>query len=189
MFQAGLHKLIEDRQLLERTYAGDAGALLALHDAHAPRLIAMALLITRCAESAEDVVQEAFVRLWREPLKRNDGTVSGWLATTVWRAACKERARRLALGGIDTIDLPDESASPDLQLIRDDRMRHVAAVIAELSFEHRECLLLRYYAERSYEEIADLLGVPIGTVKSRLYYAVQMCRQKLQARGVWEECM
>jgi RNA polymerase sigma-70 factor (ECF subfamily) len=70
--------------------------------------------------------------------------------------------------------------------IRDDTDRIIFQVIQSLSAEHREILTLRLIGGQSYEEIASLTGVPIGTVKSRMFYAVKICREMMKQRGVFK---
>jgi RNA polymerase sigma-70 factor (ECF subfamily) len=74
-------------------------------------------------------------------------------------------------------------------MVRSERERLVVKAIRSLDDAHRTTLVLRFYGEHSYEEIATLTGAPLGTVKSRLFYAVKQCREWLKTKGVLEECM
>lgn len=181
--------MIGDWDTLERAWRGHEDAWRELVTNHYTRLQAMALLITKSSAAAEDVTQEAFTRLLRADFPHHEGSISGWLGTTVWRLAIRERSRQVKLHGLDGIDAPDGSASPLAQLIRDERMRAVAEAICKLSIEHRDCLVLRFYGGHSYEEIAALTEVPLGTVKSRIFHAVKNCREILHVKGVLDECI
>jgi len=180
---------MSDWDLLERARRGHDGAWTELVSAHAARLRAMAMLITGSRTAAEDILQESFVRLLSTTIRHQDGTVGGWLGTTVWRLSLGERERTQKLHAIESFDFQDEATSPIVGLIRDENLRSVAAAIAQLPVEQRDCLVLRFYGEHSYAEIADLTNVPIGTVKSRIFHAVKNCREKLRMEGVLEACI
>ena len=141
-------------------------------------------MITGSAAAADDVVQETFVRALDARLKNTKGTVQGFLGTIAYRLALKEskRARRnTRLEGLDTID---PSHNPLDNVLIDERDRQVAHAIGTLDVDHRDVLVLRFYGSHSYEEIAGLLEVPLGTVKSRIFYAVKSCREVLREKGV-----
>jgi RNA polymerase sigma-70 factor, ECF subfamily len=172
---------------LERARRGDEAAWRALLCAHHPRLLALALLITGSAAAAQDIAQESLVRLLRADLPHRAGSVRGWLATTAYRLALKERQRTNRQTDLAGVEAESHSDSPLGQMIRDEQMRLIAEAIRRLSPEHRDCLVLRFYGDHSYEDIAALTIVPVGTVKSRLFYAVKACRAELFSKGVFTD--
>jgi RNA polymerase sigma-70 factor (ECF subfamily) len=153
---------------------------------HQTRLLALALFITGSATAADDVVQETFVRALGAKIKHTTGTVQGFLGTIAYRLALREveRARRNA--ELDGLNLPDHGRNALDSVLSDERDRMVAEAIGTLDPEHRDVLILRFYGGHSYEEIADILQAPLGTIKSRIFYAVKSCRETLRQKGVLE---
>lgn len=166
------------------TTASREAALLRLHDRHAPELWRFTLHLTRDPQVAEDVVQEALLRAWRDPglESRSDAAARAWLFTTSrhlvidrWRSAAsrhEDRSGELAEPGE-----PDRTAEVlDRWLIAD--------ALAGLTTEHREVIAAAYYEGRAVAEIAAVLEIPEGTVKSRLHYGLRNLRLALQEKGV-----
>jgi DNA-directed RNA polymerase specialized sigma24 family protein len=138
-----LPELTDEWSLLDRARNGDRSTWNVLLRQHQSRLTAMALLITGSVESSKDIVQEVFARLVRVEFQHRDGTLSGWLSTATWRLALKEKTRAGKLSDLESFK---ESLDTETQLdilIKDERARHVASAIHELSEEHRECVIPR----------------------------------------------
>jgi RNA polymerase sigma-70 factor, ECF subfamily len=161
-----------------------ARAVFAEHG-RAMQLYATRLLGDR--ELAEDVVQEALIRIWRHPevLTNGQGSVRGWLLTTV-RNIVISRARARA---VRPLEIPESPATPAAV---DD---HAAAVVAAvtvhaaldaLSDEHRTVIEQLYLRGRDLDEVARVLGVPKGTVKSRAHYALRALRRAMQPDDTWK---
>ncbi|MCX5372131.1 MULTISPECIES: sigma-70 family RNA polymerase sigma factor [unclassified Streptomyces] len=165
--------------------APGAGLLDALMAEHSPAVIAYAERILRDRHLAEDIAQEAFIRAWphTERLCSTAGSIRGWLLT-VTRNLIIDRsrssmARNEVVGagemfGADHREttLPDhaESVATSMQTL---------ALLHGLSPEHREVVLHLYVLEHSVRETADLIGIPVGTVKSRHHYALNALRSGL----------
>jgi RNA polymerase sigma-70 factor, ECF subfamily len=151
---------------------------------------AMQLYATRLLgdrELAEDVVQEALIRIWRHPevLTNGQGSIRGWLLTTV-RNIVISRARARAVRPREIAESPAHPAA-----VGD----HAAAVVAavtvhaaldSLSPEHRTVIEEVYLRGRDLDEVAQALGVPKGTVKSRAHYALRALRRAMQTGEMWE---
>jgi RNA polymerase sigma-70 factor (ECF subfamily) len=167
-----------------RAQRGDELAWRVLIGQHQRRLTALALFVTGSASAAEDVVQETFVRAIKARLKRHSGSVSGFLGTIAYRLAVKEVNRAKRQVGLEGLGLTDSARTALDGLLKDERERAVAEAIGSLDDKHRDVLVLRFYGGYSYEEIADLLQVALGTVKSRMFNAVKTCREVLQQKGV-----
>lgn len=176
-----------DAQLLERASAGDRGALEGLFARH--RLIAyrVAWRLLGNEDDALDAVQEAFVKaLTHLPTFEGRSSFKTWLLRVVSNAALdlgRQRGRRGAtsfdaLGQRlrETIEpaVPSES---DRELEREDLRRDLQLALACLPIAQRQTFVLHVEGDLSYREVADVLGISIGTVMSRLFYA----RQKLRA--------
>jgi RNA polymerase sigma-70 factor (ECF subfamily) len=165
----------------------DEQLLRALFSAHAPALLSYALRLTGGDRGrAEDVVQETLLRAWRNPeaLDPQRGDLRPWLFTVARRIAIDaHRARASRPAEVS------ESALACLTAHNDEIERAldawlVADALAALSPAHREVLLETYYRGRSISAAARVLGIPEGTVKSRVHYAMTALRLALQERGV-----
>ena len=144
------------------------------------RLYAMARLIVRDADLAEDAVQEALIHCWRElPRLRDAKRFDAWLHRLLVNAATDQyRRRRRYTAAIALI--PDAGVERDfaVEFAMADELR---AAFDRLGVEHRAVLVLYHYLGLSAAEVADVLGVPRGTVKSRLHYASQAMRAAVDA--------
>ncbi len=158
-------------------------ALRTLHDRHAPELWRFALRLTHDPQVAEDVVQEALLRAWRDPDlgSRSDAAARAWLFTVTrhlvvdrWRSA----AHRHEVGPVEVEEAMGDRSGEVL-----DRWL-IADALGGLSREHREVIAAAYYEGRSVAEIAAGLHIPVGTVKSRLHYGLRNLRLALQEKGV-----
>ncbi|WP_416352018.1 MULTISPECIES: sigma-70 family RNA polymerase sigma factor [Subtercola] len=161
-----------------------AQVLRSLHDQHAPALLRFVIRLTSDREWAEDVVQETLFRAWRSPriLQSEQDSVQSWLFTVArnlviddWRSA---RSRHEI-----ATDAPPERLSVD----HTDTVLQawlVSDALRELSREHREVVVHSFYGGRSVAEIGEHLGIPEGTVKSRLHYGLRALRLVLQEKGV-----
>ena len=165
----------DDIELLRLAGDGDSAAFHALVDRHAQRLYRLAVTLVGNAADAEDVLQETFIGAFRG-LRSFEGraSVKTWLTRIlVMQAAQWRRDRRRRFERLGD-SLPASSASAEAAL-------DVPAAIAQLSPEHRQVLVLREFERMSYEEMAEVLDVPRGTVESRLHRARNELREKLKA--------
>jgi len=167
-----------------RAQCGDEMAWRVLIARHQTRLAALALFVTGSAEATDDVVQETFVRALRARISRNTGTVRGFLGTIAYRLAVKEAMRLRRNVGLDGRNVAESGRDALDRVLTEERDRLVADAITTLDAEHRDVLILRFYGGHSYEEIAETLGIPLGTVKSRIFHAVKSCRGTLKEKGV-----
>jgi RNA polymerase sigma-70 factor, ECF subfamily len=170
-----------DRQLVERAQRGDREAYEILARTSARRLYLVAHRIVRDADAAEDAVQQTLVTMWRElPRLRDPDRFEAWTYRLVVRSSIQEvrRNRRMSLTVRDT-NASEPSAPDGLgQLAMRDQLERA---FRALSPEHRAVVVLHHYVGLPLGEIADALGVPYGTVGSRLHYAVRQLRESLAA--------
>lgn len=171
-------------EYFDRARGGDENAWRVLVSQYQPRLAALALLLTKSVSAVDDIVQETFVRALEAKIHHHRGTVSGFLGTIAYRLALKEAKRARRDNTFDGCEPTDADRDPLERLLDEERDRLVARAIARLGREHREVLVLRCYGGHSYQEIADLAGIPLGTVKSRMFNAVKSCREMLREEGV-----
>ena len=178
--------MTDDWECLKAARGGDEHAWRILFERHYPMLVRMTSYITGSLETAQDLAQESFVRLLQAEIKHYDGSFKSFLSTIAYRLALKERRRNTLDSRRDPAFIADGSPTPLDLAIQDESDVFIIRVIQSLSIEHREILALRYVGEHSYEEIARITGVPIGTVKSRIFYAIKICQEKLREQGVFK---
>ena len=143
----------------------------------------LARFLSRDADVAEDIVQEAFLQAYRGFQGYRGGDPSAWVFAIVrncHRTALAQRKRRAHVPMPDETgsELPAEDPDPETNAVNTSEARKLEAAITALPEEFREAFVLREMEELSYREIADTVGIPIGTVMSRLARARAMLREK-----------
>lgn len=177
----------EAEELLERAARGDRDAVMSLYDRFAPVLLAVAMRIAGGRAEAEDIVQEVFARAWREAatFDRARGSAVAWLVTlTRNRAidAVRSRKRRTRHEDDQTREEPAvvaPASTPELAVVDAERAAAVRVALESLRPEQRQVLELAYFSGLSHSEIAERLGQPLGTVKTRIAQAVKRLRDEL----------
>lgn len=165
---------------VELAMSGDHDAFAALIGAATNRLYALACLILRDSDRAEDATQEAIVRAWREvPRLRDPERWDAWLRRLVVNACYDEGRRVRRRAEVSLINLGDRSTA-DASALTADRDR-VDRAFRRLPLDQRTVLVLQHHFDLSHGEIAMTLGIPIGTVKSRIRYALAAMRAALDA--------
>jgi RNA polymerase sigma-70 factor (ECF subfamily) len=173
-----------DWDTLQRAGSGDNESWKELWRAHQPRLKALAFLVTGSVAASDDIAQETLLRAVRARVRNHDGTVAAFLGTIAYRLALKEIRRRNRHTELSALDRTDNGNAPLEKIVKNEQERILAESIHDLSSEHREALVLKFYAELSYDAIAKILDIPAGTARSRVFYAVQACRKKMRERGL-----
>ncbi|HSD28415.1 MAG TPA: sigma-70 family RNA polymerase sigma factor [Vicinamibacteria bacterium] len=135
-------------------------------------------------EDANDLAQEAFLRAWRAiPRFRGESSFSTWLYRIAVNACLNFRALRRP----PTQELPESLADPlpgaEARLASDDEARRVRAAVARLPEKQRATLILKVYHERTHEEVAEILGSTVGTVKANLFHALGNLRRLVAEEG------
>lgn len=161
-----------------------------LYDEHAGPLLMFALRLTGGdRQRAEDIVQETLLRAWRNADRldtRGQQSLRPWLVTVARRIAIDEY-RSVSSRPAEAYDRELESfpsATDDTERVL--RLMTVTDALRTLSPSHREILVETYFRGRTVPEAAGVLGLPLGTAKSRVYYALRALRTVLQQRGVTE---
>ena len=168
-----------DLDLLKQSARGDATAFHELVDRHADRLFALAVSLLRNHADAEDVLQETLAGAYRGLAKfEQRASVKTWLTKILILQIAKWR-RDQKSKRTEPID-PQTAAAEEHGTSAASRI-DLHAALATLSPEHQDVLALREFEQLSYEEIADVLGVPRGTVESRLFRARAELKEKLKA--------
>ncbi|GAB2463590.1 sigma-70 family RNA polymerase sigma factor [Xylanimonas ulmi] len=164
--------------------ARDDDLLVAVHGAHAAALHRYVRHLTSDEEQTRDVVQETLLRAWRHPevLERPPDSVRAWLFTVAHHLVIDARRSARYAHERSTAAVPEQSEPDRTQAVLDAWL--VGDALAALTPEHRAVVVGAYYGDRSVAQLADELGVPPGTVKSRMHYAMRALRLALQERGV-----
>ncbi len=175
----------DSREFVDRLRAGDGRAFEELVRTQQHRVYGLALRMLGDAAEAQDVAQEAFLRAHRGLAEfRGDARPSTWLYAIASRLCLNRLARserRLARHGEETLArLPDARPGPDQALEREELEEALHRAIAELPDERRIVVVLRDVEGLAYEEIAEILELPVGTVRSRLHRARFDLKEKLE---------
>lgn len=165
----------DDQQLISRALSGDRSAFGDLALKHQDRLYASMLAVTGSAEEAEDVVQDALVRAFLKlDSFQQHSQFFTWLYRIAFNVALSRFRKRRHRVSIDQhreltgLEPVDDSAQPDQPLLQREQVNMVQSALGQLTQQHRAILILREMNECSYEEIAEILEISIGTVRSRI---------------------
>jgi RNA polymerase sigma-70 factor (ECF subfamily) len=175
----------EDLALARRAAAGDRAALHVVVDRHAKDLFRLARGLCPTVADAEEVVQETLIAVFRKI-----GTFDGRAALLTWmsrilirraRKLGRQRSRRTTVSLDETLDLRRRGANLEATTTGQDSRLDLAEALPHLSPEYREVIVLRELKGMSYADIAATLGIPQGTVESRIFRARSELRERLRA--------
>lgn len=172
--------------VVERFVRSDPRAFESVYDDLAPAAFGLARRICRCDQLADEVTQRAFVDVWRHAARYDPGKAS----LTTWVLAIVRHRSLDALRRTSALERrthPQESALDDLaaadcvldRVIEGDRALHVREAVRALPAEQREVLELAYFEGLTHVEVATRLGLPVGTVKSRIRLGLMRCRERI----------
>jgi RNA polymerase sigma-70 factor (ECF subfamily) len=172
---------VYERLLVVRLQLGDAEAFREVVESYGPRLGYFLRKTLGATGEVEDVLQEVWCDVVRGvPRLADPGAFPAWLYRVARDRAFRQlRRRREPTQFVDEIDVAEE---PDDDFSDEDAGR-VHAALDRLAPEHREVLVLRFLEEMPYEEIARVVGCPVGTVRSRLHYAKRALRHALESEA------
>ena len=179
-----------DEEIVERVKSGDTALYEIIMRRYNQRLYRVARAILHDDAEAEDVMQEAFLLAFRKlPHFRHDASFKTWLLTITWRRALRWRhspARRLGrLVSLENwfSDIVEHRPTPEQSAASEEIHRDVLRLIRSLPSRLRDPLLLSASGRYSYEELSDILDIPTGTVKWRVFEARRLLRAKLARLG------
>ena len=176
-----------DDVLIGRIANGDRLAMQVLFARHHVRVYRFVLRIVRNEATAEDLISEVFLDVWRQA-----GKFEGRSAVSTWLLSIARFKALSALRRRPEEELDDETAGaiedhaddPEVALAKKDKAAAMRECLSELSNEHREIIDLVYYHEKSVEEVAAIVGIPEATVKTRMFYARKKLSELLKERGI-----
>lgn len=176
-----------DAALLLLVARGDSAALTRLYEAHAARLFGYLLRLAGDRMTAEEILQDTMLAVWRSA-----GTFAGGSRVSTWLFGVARRQAYYRLRGTpppvpsEPIDRPDPAPGTDELAIAAAGGTPVAEAIARLPDHHREVVALVFVAGLPLADVAEIVGVPVGTVKSRLHHARAALARTLTSQGVTE---
>jgi len=182
----------QDAALAALAAGGDESAFGRLYDRYAPGVYALALRLTADQGLAEEITQETFLRLWRcaATLSAERGHISGWLLRVAYRLAIDHlrrcQRRPLVVAGLDdwcAQAVPDPGEDPAEEAWAGARREALLGLLAHLTTTQRQVIELTYFGGLTQAQVAARLGIPLGTVKSRLHLGLQKLRRLLQGQA------
>jgi RNA polymerase sigma-70 factor (ECF subfamily) len=179
---SGLVGATTDETLIAAIAADDQRAMRTLYNRHRVRVFRFAIRLVGDAASAEDVVSEAFLEVWRQADRfERRSSVSTWIMSIARFKALSVRRRRQEVDLDEKLaeTIADQSSTPEQAVLEMDRSAQLRACLTQLSPDHREIVDLVYYHDKTIEEVAEIVGVPKNTVKTRMFYARKRLAQLL----------
>ena len=176
-----------DRQLINRMAAGDQAAMRALFASYHLRIFRFVLQFVKAEAVAEELANEVFLDIWR-----NAGKYEGRSSASTWLLAI---ARNRALSYLrkkrdEAIDddaaarVPDSADTPEVTAQKSSKGAVMRACMEQLSAEHREVIDLVYYHEKTVAEVGEIVGIPLNTVKTRMFHARKKLSLLLKEAGI-----
>jgi RNA polymerase sigma-70 factor (ECF subfamily) len=182
----------EDKRLIELALSGDEKAYESLLNKYRNLVFSIMLKMVRNKQEAEDLTQEAFMKAFSSLATFNDEfAFSTWLMK-IASNNCIDflRKRKLRTYSIHEpvqykdekieIDIPDHDPTPEKTLIQSERNRMIEETIKALPERYRYVIILRHKEEKSYEEIAEIMNLPLGTVKAQIFRAREILNKNLK---------
>lgn len=182
-----LTRMDEDAELIHRLATGDEEALNVLMDRYGAPLLHFAHRLVGDMQLAEEIFQDTMLKAWQQATQfRLDGHLKAWLFRVARNNAIDHmRKKRVPMEEYSSsLETAATTFRPEREAERSWLSFEVLQSIAELPTVYREVIELRFFQQLGYQEIAGALGIPLGTVKSRLNYAIQRLTKILRERGI-----
>jgi RNA polymerase sigma-70 factor (ECF subfamily) len=187
-------RLDADRIAVRAVLDGDREAFRVIVDRESVAIVRACYRVLGDLAEAEDVAQEAFVIAYRSLATwRADGPIGAWLSRIAVRLAVRNAARRRSVAwaqparpsdpAAETTLVADRAHEPEHQAVQAERQRALRAAVARLDEPYREVVALRFFGERSLDEIATTTGRPLGTVKTHLHRGLLRLRAHVDSEA------
>ena len=177
---------LADEDLMQLVQGGDAQAFEVVFDRHSGVAFSLAYRMCGRRAMAEDVIQEAFLSMWRSGARydRTRGSVRSWILGVVHNRAIDAFRRETVRAGKDVADdaalaQVESGERTDTEVVRRDEARTVREALGELPADQRQVIELAYFGGFSHSQIADMLKLPAGTVKGRMRLGLSKLRLSL----------
>jgi RNA polymerase sigma-70 factor (ECF subfamily) len=177
----------DDGELVALALQGHSEAFATLVERYDRSVYHLAYRMLHHVEDARDATQEAFFKAFRSLHTFRPGAkFSTWIFAIAYHGCCDRLSRRKHDSGAEMPDRADPSAGPEQQTIAADEAERLRTAIAQLPEKYRAVITLFHLQGRQYDEIADVLGLPMGTVKTHLFRAKEQLRRLLGGMEVHE---
>ncbi len=179
----------DDRALVEAALGGRPDAFGALVERYDRAVYHLAYRTMRDREEASEVAQETFFKAYRSLRTFKPGSkFSTWIFAIAYHACCDRLARRKRYSNEEITDRADSTPGPEAQAVAADEAQRLRAAVEALPEKYRTVITLYHLQGRQYDEIAGVLDIPLGTVKTHLFRAKELLRKALseQRTGVTE---
>ncbi|HUY10863.1 MAG TPA: RNA polymerase sigma factor [Candidatus Dormibacteraeota bacterium] len=173
---------VSDAELVARALAGDPTGFTTLVERYERALYTLAVRTLRDREEARDATQEAFVKAYRSlHTFRPEAKFSTWIFAIAYHACCDRLKRSRRFSGEEIPERADSAPGPEAQAIALDEASRLRAAIDTLPEKYRSVITLYHLQGKQYDEIASVLGIPLGTVKTHLFRAKEQLRRLIAA--------
>jgi RNA polymerase sigma-70 factor (ECF subfamily) len=186
----GRYPLLADEDLISLVGDGDAQAFALLYDRHSRIAFSLAHRMLGERQAAEDLAQEAFIKIWRgaPSYRAGRGGVRTWILSVVRNQGIDQlranATRRRTLEKVEASTPRSQPSEAFAECWRNSQRDQVREALNTLSAEQWKILELAYFSGYTHVEIADLLGLPLGTVKGRMRRGLKRLRDHCEARGM-----
>jgi len=180
---------VNDAYLVGSIANGDADAVRPLIERYQKPLAAVLQRALGASPDVDDVFQETWIRVVRSAHRYDpEQRFSAWLFAIAWNLVKDRWSRRVAHADVDTdVDMAAMASpehSPEERAVAEDRAEHVRELVARLPERLAQAILLRYFEELSEKDVAERLGIPVGTVKSRLHHGLKRLAESIDEEGL-----
>ena len=177
----------DDIDLIRRMAARDQSAMSVLYARHSVRVYRFLVRITRIEATAEEIMNEVFLEAWRTAEAfQGRSSVSTWLMAIAHHRAVSVLRKRseYAMDEAALAACPDEADTPEVATQKRNKAEIMRACMDQLSPEHRSIIDLVYYHDKSVVEAAEISGMPVATVKTRMFYARKKLSELMREAGL-----
>ncbi len=179
---------LDDQQLVTASKRGDQDAFAQLVQRYQRRIFNLVYRMLQQYEEASEITQETFLAAWQGlPSFRGDARFATWLYRIAYNCALKQletrkrdRALQAALQAEQALESEDTYKSADAQIDEHERQAFVQEHLSRLPAKYRAVLILRHLQDMTYEEMAEILTMPVGTIKTHLFRARNLLKERLQ---------
>src|ERR687898_1188215 len=185
---AGRYALLVDEELISLVGDGDTRAFASLYDRHSRAAYSLAYRLTNGRQAAEDLAQEAFIKVWRSAggYRVGRGSVRTWILSIVRNRAIDQfrsrASRRRTQENLEASTPTSGPNEPFAETWRDFNRDLLRQALGEIPYEQREVLALGHFSELTHTEIAERLCLPLGTVKGRMRLGLEKLRKNSELR-------
>jgi RNA polymerase sigma-70 factor, ECF subfamily len=176
-----------DEVLISRIAGGDRLAMQVLYARHHVRVYRFVLRLVRNEATAEDLISEVFLDIWRQAGKFEGRSAASTWMLSIARFKALSALRRRPEEELDdemVEQIKDHADDPETALEKKEKGSALRQCLTKLSADHREIIDLVYYHEKSVEEVAEIVGIPEATVKTRMFYARKKLSELLKEQGI-----